>query len=177
MPALLTRMSQRPPFLSTSSLSLATLAGSLMSHWTATALPPAALTACSVSSALARSAITICAPSSARRTADACPMPDAAPEITAILPWCLLLIPRNLHCSARDCFAQNGFAGEGLDAHSRLCTCDRWRRQGLDLCENRFAVLCRHVPRRLRPPRIHEFIDERAHLRRQMAARWVYRPH
>jgi hypothetical protein len=47
--------------------------------------------------------MTICAPSSAKRTAEACPMPDAAPEITAVFPWCFLLIPRSLHFLAADC--------------------------------------------------------------------------
>src|SRR5689334_22593918 len=80
----------------------------------AVALPPTALIRCSVSSALARSAMMICAPSSAKRTADAYPMPDAAPDITAVLPWCFLLIPRSLHFLAARLLAWNGFAGEAL---------------------------------------------------------------
>jgi len=43
------------------------------------------------------------APSSANRTADAWPMPDAAPEITAVLPSCLFFIDCLPFLAARLC--------------------------------------------------------------------------
>src|SRR5271155_2961301 len=101
MPALLTRISQRPPSFSTVSFSVATLAGLLTSHWTAVAFPPAPAINCSVFSALWRSAMTIRAPSSANRSADAWPMPEAAPEITTVFPSCRLVILRlSVSCRA-----------------------------------------------------------------------------
>ncbi len=62
----------------------ATLAGSLTSHRTALAFPPMSLINRNVSSALLRSAMISWAPSSPSRTADACPIPDAAPDTTAV---------------------------------------------------------------------------------------------
>jgi hypothetical protein len=90
MPALLTRMSQRPNFSSTSLASLATSSGEAMSHLQASASRPAAFTSFTVSSVAPLSAMTMLTPSSASRLANACPMPAPAPVMTATLSLCPL---------------------------------------------------------------------------------------
>jgi len=87
MPAQLTRISQRPSVAATSWASAATEASEETSHLQAIALRPAFCTSATVSAPDAMSAMTMSAPSCARRCANACPMPAAAPEMTAILLW------------------------------------------------------------------------------------------
>src|SRR4029450_3046654 len=71
------------------------------SHLTAIACLPAASTILTVEVPSPISAMAICAPSSAKRLANACPIPPAAPVMTATLslwPFAMYDLPRNLFC-------------------------------------------------------------------------------
>src|SRR4051794_3995096 len=79
-PALLTRASIRPCSSTTVAITRSGVAGSVRSAWTAVAQAPGSV---SIGS---RSTPTTTAPSSVSRRALACPMPEAAPVTTTILP-------------------------------------------------------------------------------------------
>src|ERR1700733_9223310 len=88
IPAQFTTMSTWPNLACTCLLIAATESSLDTSQTTASALRPAASTSFTVSRPSAISATATSTPSSARRLAKACPMPLAAPVITATLSLC-----------------------------------------------------------------------------------------
>src|SRR5262245_50903597 len=94
MPAQFTTMSTLLNFLPTSLAMAATEASEATSHLTAMAWRPAVSTIFTVALLSPRSAMAMCTPSSANRFAKACPMPPAAPVMTATLSLWPLAIER-----------------------------------------------------------------------------------